>query len=197
MTTSAGMGRRLFAIALSMVGVLVLSTAPVGAATHPEVWGQTFCSETVAWLGGATAGANQLAADASAVDVTPAKGRNLLVGFLSTGVDATKSFAREVKSAGAPDITNGRKIQAAIVAGINGSAAKLAVYETAAKVLPTKNERLFSKGARKITGELDTFTDPFEKGLDKADDLDMGNQLGSILESIPECAPLARAAGGT
>ncbi len=182
---------RRFLLAALLTGVLfAVAAVPAGALTDPNQWGDTFCNETVAWLSGAMQGAQQVSEKAADPTLTAADGKQLMVDFLNTGVSSTKSFGQTMKKAGAPAITNGPKIQAAILAGIAGSGAKLAALDTAAKVLPTKPQKAFEAGAKRIGNQLSTFTQPFQKGLSAADKLDKGNQLGSVLQARPACAPL-------
>lgn len=183
--------RRLATVGLLLGAVVALAAAPAGALTDPEDWGDTFCTETTAWLNGATAGANQLGEDASDPNLKATQGKSLLVNFLSTGVDATKSFGSEMKSAGVPKVTNGAKVQAAILAGIAGSTAKLTALEKAAKALPTKSTTLFEKGATKISQQLSTFTVPFNAGVKKATQLSKNDELSDVLSSLPSCSALA------
>jgi len=194
MTSSFGALRR---AAVAVVAVAVVAAlgaamaAPAGALSDPEEWGDTFCTGTVGWLGGAQAGAEQLATQSNDPSLTPAAGRALIVEYLTTGVDATKEFGQSLKQAGAPKIANGAKIQASILAGITGSGVALAALLKLAKALPTGSQKVFDRAASKLGDRLSSFSDPFSKSLAKADKLDEGNQLGGILESLPSCAALS------
>ena len=87
-------------------------------------------------------------------------------------------------------LENGAKIEAAILAGIAGSEAKLVALEKAAKALPTKSPTAFQKGAAKLSDGLATFSQPFQKGLSKAESLDKSGDLNAALGSQPSCADL-------
>lgn len=178
-------------IAVVVVAVITLAPGPAGAATDAETWGDTFCSETINWLSGATQGVDELQTASEDPTLTAAEGKALIVDFLKTGAAATKAYERAMKQAGVPDIENGAKIQAAILTGIAGSAVKIVALERDARKLPTKPERAFDKAAAKLGDRLDDFSAPFGKGMTKAGDLDKGNQLGQILRTLPACAPLA------
>jgi hypothetical protein len=181
-------------VAASLVVVLgTVVVTPAGAATDPEEWGDAFCTETVDWLQGALDGAETLQQQALDPTITAAEGKDLIVEYLSTGVDATRAYARAVKQAGTPDIRNGAKIQAAILAGISGSLARLFALEKAAKALPTRSQAAFDKAAGKLGDRLGGFSSPFSRGMTKAGNLDKGTQLGGILQSLPACAPLLNA----
>src|SRR5262245_46491887 len=117
MSASPRMLWRVLTAVLVITGAGLVVAAPAGALTDPTEWGDTFCTETATWLTGAQAGADDLSAQAEDPSLTPADAKSLIVDFLATGVDATTSFAKEMKSAGAPDVKNGAKIQAAILAG--------------------------------------------------------------------------------
>ena len=173
-----------------VVGAVALFAAPAGALTDPEEWGDTFCTETGGWLSGAQAGAEELSAQAEDPSLTPADGKSLIVDYVSTGADATKAFGQAMKRAGVPDVQNGAKIEAAILAGIAGSEAKLVALEKAAKALPTKSPTAFQKGAAKLSKGLATFSQPFQKGLTKAESLDTSGDLNAALGSQPSCADL-------
>ncbi|MFA5884442.1 MAG: hypothetical protein WDA60_11370 [Acidimicrobiia bacterium] len=179
---------------VAVVVVMALGAAlatPAGAATDPEEWGDTFCTATVGWLTGASQGIDQLLTDAFDPTLTAADGKQLILGFLGTGVDATKAYGKAVKAAGVPDIRNGAKIQAAILAGINESTANLAALEKAAKKMPLEPAAAYKKSVNKIGNQFSAFSDPWTKGMNKAGKLDKGTQLGDILATLPACAQLA------
>jgi len=175
------------AVALATVA---LFAAPAGALSDPEDWGDTFCTDTGNWLAGAQQGAEELSTQAEDPNLTAADGKALIVDYVSTGVDATKAFGQAMKRVGAPDVKNGAKIQASILAGIAGSEAKLVVVEKAAKALPTKSPTAFQKSAAKLSKQLATFSEPFQKGLSKAESLDTSGDLNTALGTLPSCADL-------
>jgi hypothetical protein len=197
MQPSTRLLRRGATAVLALCALAAVLAAPAGAATAPEKWGATFCTETVGWLQGAQQGANDLQTKASDPSITPADGKALIVEFLSTGVASTKAYGQALKAAGAPNIKNGAKIQASILAGIAGSGAKLTVLNKVAKKIPTRPPAAFQKAATKLGNQLSSFSEPFSKGMDGAGKLDSGHQLANILQSLPECAPLANGSGGT
>ena len=178
------------------VAVVALLAAPAGALTDPEEWGDTFCTETATWLTGAQQGAAELSAEADDPSLTPADAKSLIVDFLGTGVDSTTAFGKEMKRAGAPDVQNGVKIQAAILAGIAGSGAKLAALEKTAKAMPTKPLKAFQKASTKLGNQVGTFSESFTKGVSKAESLDSSGELSNVLGSLPACAELDRLASG-
>jgi hypothetical protein len=178
------------------VGAVALFAAPAGALTDPQQWGDTFCSETATWLTGAQQGADDLSAQAEDPSLTPADAKALIVDFLGTGVDATTAFGKEMKRAGVPDVENGAKIQAAILAGIAGSGTKLVALEKTAKAMPTKPLKAFQKASTKLGNEVGTFSEPFTKGVSKAESLDSSGELSNVLGTLPACAELDRLASG-
>jgi hypothetical protein len=150
------------AVALVALAALAALTgalaAPAGAAdTVPgQQWVDTFCTETVTWLTGASDGATALQNDASDPSLAPTKAKALLVKFFSTGVGSTKQYGKNVAAGGTPDFANGDKIRAAILGGIAGSLAKLTGFEKAAKALPTKPKAALQKGGTKILNNFST-----------------------------------------
>ena len=189
MTATPRTLRRALTAALVVATVAVFA-APAGALTEPATWSDTFCTETGNWLSGAQKGAEQLSTQAEDPSLTPAAGKALIVDYVSTGADATKAFGQAMKRAGVPDVQNGAKIEAAILVGIAGSQAKLVALEKAAKALPTKSPTAFQKGAAKLSKGLGTFSQPFQKGLTKAESLDTSGDLNAALGSQPSCADL-------
>jgi|RhiMetdeSRZDD1v2_1073273.scaffolds.fasta_scaffold289926_3 hypothetical protein len=173
-----------------VLATVALFAAPAGALTDAEEWSDTFCTETGGWLSGAQAGAEELSAQAEDPSLTPADGKALIVDYVSTGADATKAFGQAMKRAGVPDVKNGARIQAAILAGIAGSEAKLIALEKAAKTLPTKSPTAFQKGAEKLAKGLSSFSEPFQKGLSKAESLDTSGELDAALSAQASCADL-------
>jgi len=182
--------------ALAIVTVALLA-APAGAVTDPEQWADTFCTETATWLTSAQQGANTLSTQANDPSLTAAGAKKLLADYLRTGVGATKAFGHEVKRAGAPDVQNGPKIQAAILTGIAGSQVKLAALEKTAKALPTKPLGVFQKASTKLVNQLGKFADPFTKGVDNAKSLDTSGQLGSAINTLPSCTALDQLSSGS
>jgi hypothetical protein len=182
--------------ACAPIAVIALLAAPAGALADPTEWADTFCTETTTWLTGAQAGADNLSAQAEDPSLTPADAKGLIVDFLATGVDATTAFAKEIKSTGTPDVKNGAKIQVAILAGIGGSGAKLAALEKAAKAIPTKPLAAFQRASTKLGNQVAGFSEPFTKGVSKAESLDTSGALGDVLGSLPSCAELDRLASG-
>jgi hypothetical protein len=180
---------RVVAACVAVVVVAVVA-APAGALADPQQWSATFCTETGNWLSGAQQGAQELTTKAEDPNLTEADGKALLVDYASTGVDSTKAFGQAMKTAGVPDVKNGAKIQAAILAGIAGAQAKLIAVEKAAKKLPTKPPLAFQKGAQKLSKSLGTFSEPFQKGLSKAESLDSSGDLDAALSKQPSCADL-------
>jgi hypothetical protein len=183
-------------VAAVVVATVAVLAAPAGAVTDADQWADTFCTETGNWLTGAQQGADQLSAQADDPSLTPADAKQLIADYLGTGVDATKSFGREVKRAGVPAVKNGAKIQTAILAGIAGAQAKLSALEKTAKALPTKPLVAFQKASSKLGDELGKFADPFTKGVSKAKSLDTSGELGTAINTLPSCAALDEASSG-
>jgi len=181
-------------LVLTVVGFVA---APAGALADPKQWGDTFCTETGNWLSGAQQGAQDLSKQAEDPSLTAADGKSLIVDYVSTGVDATKAFGQAMKRAGAPDVRNGVKIQVAILAGIAGSQAKLLAVEKAAKALPIKPALAFQKAAQKLSKNLAGFSEPFQKGLSKAESLDSSGDLDAALSTQPSCADLQQFVTGS
>jgi hypothetical protein len=180
---------RVLVMALVIATVAVLA-APAGALTDPEQWGDAFCSETGDWLAGAQQGATELQTQSQDPSLTAADAKGLIVDYLATGVDATKSFGDAMKRAGVPDVKNGAKIQASILAGIAGSVAELAALEKTAKALPTKPIAAFQRASSKLGKKVGTYSVPFQKGLTKAESLDSSGELSNVLGTLPSCAAL-------
>jgi hypothetical protein len=183
-------------VACAAFALVALVAAPAGALTNLTDWADTFCTETATWLTGAQQGADTLTAQADDPSLTAADAKGLLADYFSTGVDATKTFGREVKQAGIPDVKNGPKIQAAILAGIAGSQAKLTALEKAAKTMPTKPVKVFQKASSKLGDEAGKFVDPFTKGVNKAKTLDTSGELGTAINTLPSCTALDQASSG-
>jgi hypothetical protein len=195
MTVMLRNGARVVAACVA-VAVLAILAAPAGSLTDANRWADTFCTETGTWLTGAQQGADELSAKADDASLTPAGARKLIADYLATGVDATKSFGQEVKRAGVPDVKNGPKIQAAILAGIAGAQAKLTALQKTAKAMPTKPLVAFQKATTKLGNELGKFADPFTKGVSKAKALDTSGELGTAINTLPSCAALDQASSG-
>jgi len=181
----------------AMMALAAVLAAPAGALTDPSTWVPTFCTETITWHTGASTGLQSLADAASDPTATAAQNKQAIVQFVETGLASTKAFGAAMKRAGAPKITNGVKMQAAILAGIAGTAANLAAMEKIAKALPTRSQKIFDKAATGLSKRLSTIDAPFQKGLQKVSSLDKGSQLNDLIQSTAECAPLITGTGSS
>jgi hypothetical protein len=183
--------RRAARLVIATVGVVAIGSVGIsgaGAATDPAEWGEVFCVETTTWLDGAQAGAEDLAANA---DVSPKKGRALLVDFFATGVSATKAYGKRIRAAGAPDAAQGAEIQRALLAGIKGVQKRLARLEKQAKKLPTGNTAKFQQKSTDLGLAFQGVLEPWSSALDEIDRLDPDQALIAELRPIPACDFLA------
>ena len=185
--------RRLLGRALPLAAVLslaVVCAAPAGALTDPSTWVPTFCTATLTWGDGTSAGLQSLADSANNPSATAAQNKQAIIQFVETALASTKAFGTAMTRAGAPKVTNGVKIQAAILAGITGTAANLAAMGKVAHALPTRSQKVFDKAATSLSTRLSTIDTPFKKGLQKVGSLDKTSQLNNLILSTAECAPL-------
>jgi hypothetical protein len=177
----------------ALVAALVVASVPAAhASTAPSVWATKFCTALVKWQKTVTS-ESEKASDA--LDVTAGSDlaaiREEFTKFLSKDVRATNSAIKAINRAGAPDVTNGSKIQAKIVAGFQAASDVFAGAQDDAAALSTTDPTSFVADAQKIESNLNSAADGFTQAFTEVQSLDKGNELEKALEKSRACQALS------
>jgi hypothetical protein len=80
-----------------------------------------------------------------------AQGKTALIGFLQGVAGDTQHTLAQLKSAGTPNVTNGKKIQGAIVSAFTRLESSMKTGATTAQSLPTSSAKAFQTGATQLS----------------------------------------------
>lgn len=172
-----------------VVAALVATTLTVVATPSPaasaDKWGKVFCTELGTWRDDLLDAQAQVQAQLSGL--TPALARTALVDLLDEMASITTSFEDGVRDVGAPDVRNGKQIQAAIVEGIAGVEASLRSFRSQLAQLPTTDAVTFRAALQPIVSQLDTISTPFETAMDTVSRLDRRRDLEKKALKVKAC----------
>ncbi len=144
---------RSLAVIASLLLVLTLSSVAAGATRNasPKKWVNVFCVSVVAWEKAAkTDRANldkTLAGLHSAGHAQIPALKKKLVGFLGGVVHSTDTMIARIRAVGAPDVTNGEKIQSGVLGAFTQLRKAFQDAKVSAGKLPTGNAKVFSSKA--------------------------------------------------
>jgi hypothetical protein len=180
--------RRLIPVAALVVCLLVAGVGTAHAATvAPAKWAPRFCNAIDRYRKSITEQADAMTtALAGVTDLET--GRAEIVGFLGKMVTAANTAARRVKKAGSPRTTNGSKISATFVSGLEASAKVFADAKAKADKLPTTTPAAFKQKGKQLGQDLTDAGAELTKTFGGIDKLDKGKKLEAALKATPECA---------
>jgi hypothetical protein len=182
--------RRAVAAVVGAAALVAVTAFPAGAKTStPEKWGAAFCGGLSEWADKITTGGAEISSSVS-TGTTPTAGKAIIVGYIGDIGDATNAFFTAVKKAGAPDTTNGTKIQKEILKGISGIETRVGDMEDLASNLPTTDPASFQTAVTALSSSFDTVSVPFDNAMDKVSSLDKDDDLSDSLQKVKECKAL-------
>jgi hypothetical protein len=184
--------RRLSVLILVVASLMAGSALSASAATSPDTWATKFCTAFTKWQKTITSESSKAN---NALDVTSGADLSAIraefVNFLASDVAATKAVVKSIDSAGAPDVTNGSKIQSKILAGFRSTSDVFSGARSDAAALSTTDATSFVTDATKIETNLNGATDGFTAAFGAAQTLDKNNQLGAALTKAKACKAIA------
>jgi hypothetical protein len=193
---------RLVAIALvAAVPVVGLVAAPAGANTRsstpaktvsPQQWATKFCTALGDWENSISNSQGDLQSAASGTDLVATK--TALVDFLSQAIDNTDTAIADVKAAGTPNVTNGKKISDAIVKALRKAKAIFVKAEADAEALSTADATTFGTDVQAIGQQITSSGSEIDAGFSSLNKLDKGGKLGKVVKSSRACAFLKTSA---
>jgi hypothetical protein len=148
-------GGRRPATLLTLVAVVAGSLAGCGGKSSPQgtVPASTYigqlCTSAASWFRGLEAHTSALEAELGP-RVTPAEGKRVVESLVSTAVSDTESVVTSLRSAGVPDVNNGKRISSTVLTSFEGITTRLAGLQAQAAALPTNNPAAFHTEAMKI-----------------------------------------------
>lgn len=116
-----------------------------------------------------------------------AQGKTALQGFLSAVSSDTDKAVSELKSAGTPNVKNGKKVSAAIVSAFTQLRTALGSAVTSANNLPTTSATAFKTAATSLGNTVRTSMSNIGSGLNGLSSPD----LESAAKKEPACTSLA------
>jgi hypothetical protein len=176
---------------VAIVGLVVVSlAAPATAKTvSANTWAKKFCTTLSKWQTAISDGSKQIQTTLGGItDLTQAKTQ--LTSFLDQMVSATDDAQSSLKSAGAPDTTNGDKIASTFVKGLGATKSIFATASTNAKSLSTTDPSAFQTQAQSIASALNSSSDELSKSFSGIDKLDKGAKLSAVLVKTKACASI-------
>lgn len=111
------------------------------------------CSATASWLRGIEAKTSALEGELGP-NVTPAEKKRVLEALVSTAVSDTESVVTALRTAGVPEVNNGKHISDLVVSSFEGISGRLAGLQTQVASLPTNNPVAFQEQAKKIREQV-------------------------------------------
>lgn len=177
--------RRSVVIACLVAGLVGASFGTAHAANvSPDKWAPKFCKALEKWqttIKEETSAATD-ALSGSSGDLTAV--RDEFVTFLGNDVVATQAAIKVIKKAGTPSSTNGAKISAKFVAGMQAASTVFSDAKTSAAALSTTDPDLFIDQATQIQDDLNAASDEITSAFSGVDRLDKDGELnGAILDA--------------
>jgi len=183
--------RRLFVAALVVVSLTAGSALSASAATSPDKWATTFCTALSKWQKTITSESDKANASLnlqSGSDLAAIRAE--FVTFLKNDVAATKTAINSIDKGGAPDITNGAKIQKKVIAGLKSTQDVLAGAQQDAAALSTTDPTAFVSDATSVQTKLSSGADGFTSAITEAQGLDKDNKIGPAFNKAKACKAL-------
>jgi hypothetical protein len=120
------------------------STGTVSASSYI---GQ-LCTSTASWL-------KQLEHHNATLEselggVPPAQGKRVLESLITNSVSGTENVVTSLRTAGVPDVNNGKKISQTVVASFEGISNRLASLQPQVAAIPTNDTAAYDAATKKI-----------------------------------------------
>ena len=113
----------------------------------------TLCTSTASWLRGIEARTGALEGEL-APNVSPAEKKRVLESLVSTAVSDTESVVTSLRTAGVPQVNNGKHISDLVVSSFEGISGRLAGLQSQIASLPTNDPAAFDEQAKKIREQV-------------------------------------------
>jgi ABC-type Fe3+-citrate transport system substrate-binding protein len=146
--------RRLLAAALA---VAVLAVAGCGSSSNPSSvsaasYVKSVCTAATTWKNAIQSAGSQLQSQASSKSLP--KTKSAYVSFVSSLVSATGAAQSQLSSAGAPSVSNGKRISSTLVGIFTNAKHSLTQALSDAQAIPTGNAKDFQTKAAAVQGDV-------------------------------------------
>ena len=188
--------RRLVAAVVAVVTVTVVlaATAPVAGSAPLDQWSATFCRSLDTMLRRVIKARDALGATLGRPDYTTTEGKAAVVAYLGAVVGAIDGVHARMKTAGAPETTNGSKIQSTVLQALADSRAHDAGLRGEARdFIQTSDVATFQATAEPILEVLAEFRLPaIDSAMPRVAKLDHDHALRREFAKYKACQGLLR-----
>jgi hypothetical protein len=182
------LARTIAVAVIAAVPLVGFSPDAAGAKTvSPQQWMRSLCTALSDWQGTLENASTDLDDALSATTDLPTA-KTTVVDFLSQAVDATDTAIADLRGAGVPDTTNGKKIRARLLKGFGKAQAIFAEAEANAEGLPTDDLTSFKQAGQGIAADISNGGNEVEAGFGGISGLDKGDKLGKAAKSVKACS---------
>lgn len=130
------------------------SSKPQTGTVSPTSYIGQLCTSTASWLQGIEARSSTIESELTAAHVTPQNGKRILETLVSTAVSDTESVVTALRTAGVPEVKNGKHISEVVVTSFEGIGSRLAGLQSQIAAMPTDNPAAFQHAAKGIREEV-------------------------------------------
>ena len=159
-----------------------------GEKVSAEAYATDVCDSTQEWVSDLQTRATDLTKDlGGGADVSPADGKEALVGFMEDVITDTEDWAQAVEDAGVPDVDGGEEYAQDFQTAAEDAKGVLEETQAGVENLPTDNEQRFAREAEKVG-------DATSESLGKVGDAisaSESKELQTAFEDTPSCKKLA------
>ena len=134
--------------AVLATAAFALSGCGGSSTVTPAAYVKSVCSAATNWRNAIQVAGTKLSTGVNTTSLAQAKSE--YVGFVSALVTATTSAETQLKSAGAPSVTNGKQISSTLVGIFTGAKGSLARAAVQAAALPTSSATAFKTAANQV-----------------------------------------------
>jgi hypothetical protein len=113
----------------------------------------TLCTSTASWLRGIEARTGALEGEL-APSVSPAEKKRVLESMVSTAVSDTEAVVTALRTAGVPEVNNGKHVSDLVVSSFEGISNRLAGLQSQIATLPTNDPAAFNEAAKKVREQV-------------------------------------------
>ena len=113
----------------------------------------TLCTSTASWLRGIEARTGALEGELGP-NVSTVEKKRVLESLVSTAVSDTESVVTALRTAGVPEVNNGKHISNLVVSSFEGISGRLAGLQSQVASLPTNDPAAFQEQAKKIREQV-------------------------------------------
>ena len=135
-------------LAIALATAAILAGCGGSSTVSPSAYVRSVCSAATGWRNAIQTAGSKLSSGVNTKSLAQAKSE--YVGFVGALVSATSSAESKLKSAGAPDVSNGAKISSTLVGIFTTAKTSLSNAASQAAALPTTSLNAFKTAANQV-----------------------------------------------